>query len=269
MMTTNYDPIAEQYKRSKRQPWRAYIEAFTLMRLIGNPTGKTVIDIACGEGFYTRMIRQRGAAKVTGVDLSEKMIGLARASEAQQRLGIDYIVGDGRDLGVGASFDLAIAAYFLNYAHDRDELNAMCSGIARCLKPGGRLVTVNCNPACNFPASPSYRKYGFETSVVGPLREGAPITWTFYLEDGPFAVENYFLSVEIHEEALRAAGFRDISWHQPILSPEGQSAHGSDYWSDLLDHPPLIFIECFLAKSRNIPLQGWSINRFSKHPCCS
>lgn len=98
-MTTNYDPIAEQYKRSKQQPWRAHIEAFTLMRLIGDPTGKTVIDIACGEGFYTRMIRQRGAAKVTGVDLSEKMIGLAQANEAQQRLGIDYIVGDGRDLG--------------------------------------------------------------------------------------------------------------------------------------------------------------------------
>ena len=45
-MTTNYDPIAEQYKRSKQQPWRAYVEAFTLMRLIGDPTGKKVIDIA-------------------------------------------------------------------------------------------------------------------------------------------------------------------------------------------------------------------------------
>ena len=98
-MTTNYDPIAEQYKRAKQQPWRAHIEAFTLMRLIGDPTGKKVIDIACGEGFYTRIIRQRGAAKVTGVDLSEKMIGLARASEAQEPLGIDYIVGDGRDSG--------------------------------------------------------------------------------------------------------------------------------------------------------------------------
>ena len=43
-----------------------------------------------------------GAAKVTGVDLSEKMIGLARASEAQEPLGIDYIVGDGRDLEVAA-----------------------------------------------------------------------------------------------------------------------------------------------------------------------
>lgn len=94
-MTTNYDPIAEQYQRSKQQPWRGHIEAFTLTGLIGDPAGKAVIDIACGDGFYTRMIRQRGAAKVTGVDLSEKMVGLARASEAQQRLGIDYIVGDG------------------------------------------------------------------------------------------------------------------------------------------------------------------------------
>ena len=49
-MMTNYDPIAEQYKRSKQQPWRAHIEAFTLMRLIGNPTGKTVIDMPAGKG---------------------------------------------------------------------------------------------------------------------------------------------------------------------------------------------------------------------------
>ena len=247
-MTTNYDPIAELYKRAKQQPWRAHIEAFTLMRLIGDPTGKAVIDIACGEGFYTRMIRQRGASKVTGVDLSETMIGLARANEAQQRLGTDYIVGDGRNLHLATNYDLAIAAYFLNYAHDSAELNAMCSGIARCLKPGGRFVTVNCNPACDFPAAPSYRKYGFETSVTGPLRQGVPITWTFYLEDSRFDIENYFLSVETHEEALRAAGFRDVRWHQPMLSPEGDTAYGRDYWSALLDHPPLIFIDCVVAE---------------------
>jgi len=247
-MTTNYDPIAEQYQRSKQQPWRRHIEAFTLMGLIGDPTGKAVIDIACGDGFYTRMIRQRGAAKVTGVDLSEKMIGLARDSGAQQRLGIDYIVGDGRNLGIAADYDLAVAAYFLNYAHDRADLGAMCSGIACCLKPGGRFVTVNCNPACDFPAAPSYRKYGFGTSVLGPFREGAPITWTFYLEDGPFDIENYFLNVETHEEALRAAGFCDVRWHQPMLSPEGDAAYARDYWLALLDHPPMIFIECFLAR---------------------
>jgi hypothetical protein len=50
-MTTNDDP-----KRAKQQPSRAPIEAFTPMRLIGDPTAKTVINIACGEGFYTGMI---------------------------------------------------------------------------------------------------------------------------------------------------------------------------------------------------------------------
>ena len=64
-MTTDYDPIAEQYKRSKQQPWRAFIEAFTMMQLIGDPTGKAVVDIACGEGFYTRLLPQLGARRVT------------------------------------------------------------------------------------------------------------------------------------------------------------------------------------------------------------
>ena len=45
-----------------------------------------MLDVACGEGFYTRMIRERGAARVTGIDLSQGMIDLARKQEAQHRL---------------------------------------------------------------------------------------------------------------------------------------------------------------------------------------
>jgi ubiquinone/menaquinone biosynthesis C-methylase UbiE len=178
-MTTNYDPIAEQYKRSKQQPWRTYIEAFTLMEIIGDPQGMSVVDIACGEGFYSRLLRQYGARKVVGIDLSERMIELARAQEAEHRLGIDYTVGDGRELAQGEEYDLAVAAYLLNYARDRHELGAMCNSIARCLGPAGRFVTVNCNPALDFLNAPSYRKYGFELNVANDLREGSPITWTF------------------------------------------------------------------------------------------
>jgi len=243
-VTTNYDPIAEQYKRAKQQPWRAYMEAFTLMKLIGDPTGKAVIDIACGEGFYTRMIRQRGAASVIGVDLSGEMIALARANEAQHQLGIEYMVGDCRNLPMTSQYDLAVAAYLLNYARDRQELATMCNGIARCLKPGGRFVTVNTNPGLNFWTAPSYRKYGFETAVAGELREGAPITWTYHLEDGPFHIENYYLDVQAHEEALRAAGFGDICWHKVQLSAEGQTNHAEDHWTTLLENPPITFIEC-------------------------
>ena len=62
-------------------------------------------------------------------------------------------------------------------------------------------------PFCRGAVLP---EIGFETAVVGPFREGAPIYLDVLVEDGPCAIENYFLSVEIHEEAFRVAGFRDV-----------------------------------------------------------
>jgi toxoflavin synthase len=43
----------------------------------------SVLDLACGEGFYTRLLRQTGAGRVVGVDLSAGMIALARQEEAR------------------------------------------------------------------------------------------------------------------------------------------------------------------------------------------
>ncbi|QDU07968.1 class I SAM-dependent methyltransferase [Gimesia aquarii] len=243
-MTTNYDPIAEQYKRSKQQPWRTFVECFTLMNLVGDPAEMSVLDVACGEGFYTRLIREQGAAHVTGIDLSQGMIDLARSQEVQHQQGIEYVVGDARELPDTNQFDLTVAAWLLNYARNRDELQAMCDGLARSLKQGGRFVTVNCNPAQTFPNAPSYRKYGFETSVLGEWQEGAPIQWRFYLSDGHIDVENYYLSITTHEEALRQAGFREVVWHAPQLAPEGLQENDEEFWSSLMESPPMTFIEC-------------------------
>src|SRR5262249_10302693 len=118
-MTTNYDTITEEYQQAKLQPWRHHIESFTLMSLVGDLDGKAVVDLACGEGYYTRLLRRRGAARVLGVDLSEGMVSLARAQEAANPLGIEYVVGDGRSLALEGEYDLVIAAYLLNYARDR------------------------------------------------------------------------------------------------------------------------------------------------------
>jgi 2-polyprenyl-3-methyl-5-hydroxy-6-metoxy-1,4-benzoquinol methylase len=94
-MDTDYDRIAEQYQRGARlQPWRTHIERYTLLRMVGDIAGKVVIDLACGEGYYTRALRQQGAARIVGVDLSRAMIGLAEAEEARRPLGVEYRVGD-------------------------------------------------------------------------------------------------------------------------------------------------------------------------------
>jgi ubiquinone/menaquinone biosynthesis C-methylase UbiE len=242
-MATDYDSISEQYRLCKRQDWRVYVEAHTLMEIVGEERG-AVLDIACGEGFYTRLMKQRGAERVTGIDLSHEMIDLARRQEEMLDLGVDYVCGDACLLPATGEYDLAVAAYLLNYAHNRRELQSMCDAVAGVVKPGGRFVTVNSNPACHFPTAPSFRKYGFDTDALGTWKEGCPVRWTFYLDQGPFDIENYWLDMAVHEEALRRAGFREVRWHRPEVSSEGVKDKGREYWAELLEHPPITFLEC-------------------------
>jgi SAM-dependent methyltransferase len=243
-MDTDYDQIAAKYKRAKLQPWRTHIEQYTLLRLVGDLAGKAVIDLACGEGYYTRLLRQRGAARVVGVDLSHEMVGLADAQEALEPLGVEYRVGDARSLNLAGEFDLAVAAYLLNYARTAEEMTAMCRSIAGALKPGGRFVTVNNNPADPPENLDTGRPYGFAKRLEGELVEGAPVVWQFFLPKGPLEITNYHLSVATMEEAFRAAGLRDVRWHAPEVSPEGESEFGREHWATFLRQPPITFITC-------------------------
>jgi 2-polyprenyl-3-methyl-5-hydroxy-6-metoxy-1,4-benzoquinol methylase len=243
-MDTDYDRIATKYKRAKLQPWRAHIEQYTLLRLVGDLTGKSVIDLACGEGYYTRLLRQAGAARVVGVDLSHEMIGLADAQEALDPLGIEYRVSDVKALDAAGEFDVAVAAYLLNYAQTAEELTAMCRAVAGVLKPGGRFVTVNSSPTDppeNFDAG---RPYGFTKRLIGEFVEGAPIVWQFFLPSGTLEITNYQLSVSTMEEAFRAAGLHDVRWHAPEVSPEGEAEFGHEHWAAFLRQPPVTFITC-------------------------
>ena len=172
------------------------------------------------------------------------MIGLAEAEEARRPLGIDYRVGDVRTLEVSGEFDLAFAAYLLNYASSAEELQQMCRAVARALRPGGRFVTVNSNPAEPVVDFPAARAYGFSRRVEGELVEGAPIVLEFFLPEGSFEVTNYYLSTGTMEEAFRAAGLRKLRWHTAEVSPEGLREFGPEYWAELLAHVPVVFIEC-------------------------
>ena len=243
-MTTNYDDIAAEYQRAKQQPWRLHLEHFTLFKLLGDLSGKSVLDLACGEGFYTRFIKRRGAARVVGVDLSQGMIELARRQEERDPLGIDYQVHDAKQLALDETFDVVVAAYLLNYAQTAAELVAMGAAITRHLKPGCRFVTVNNNPRQGVEHFASTRKYGFIKQAHGPLIDGTPVDYVFFLEDTSFAITNYHLSVETHEAALKAAGFRQVTWHDPELSPEIAGTAERQHWAEFLSRPPVVCIEC-------------------------
>ncbi len=244
--TAYYDTIAEQYKKTKELPRSLHIDEYTYFSLVGDLTRKSLLDLACGEGFFTRKIKHKGAARVVGVDISPKMIELARREEAQEPLGIEYIVCDVLKLVKIGSFDLVVASYLLNYAQTKEELLKMCQTIYANLKPGGRFVTINDNLEQSPESYAIGEKYGYTKSISEPLQEGTPITLTYRIpgDKKTFSFDNYYLSKATYEWAFRTAGFQEIRWHKPIVSPEGVREFGQEFWQDFLDYAPILGIEC-------------------------
>ncbi len=55
-----------------------------LLELLGDVAGRAVLDAGCGEGFLARILAARGA-RVTGLDLSPKLIAMARGRDPRAR----------------------------------------------------------------------------------------------------------------------------------------------------------------------------------------
>lgn len=233
-----YDAIAEAYQDSKRLPFREYLERYTLFALLGDVRGKEVLDLACGEGFYTRLIKQVGAAEVTGVDISAAMIQLAEKEEQRHPLGCRYLHRDVAQLEPSKPVDVVVAMYLLNYARTEEELRRFCRVCYTALRPDGRCVGLNDNVWNPPRAHVSLTKYGLKKACPDPPTEGDPIRYTITNANGQqFEFNNFFLKPETYQEAFRAAGFRDFEWVPFSLHP---TQRNNPFWDDFLRGPPVI-----------------------------
>ncbi|MCH9709257.1 MAG: methyltransferase domain-containing protein [Actinomycetia bacterium] len=250
-MVTDYDEgdTAELYQKAKNTLPVYQVDTFSLLRLVGDVSGKKVLDVACGEGHFTRLLRQAGAAKVTGLDISTRMIELARQHEARQPLGIEYVVGDASTVAdPPQDFELVACAYLMVYARSRAELARMCTGLASRVRPGGRFVTINVNPSIyHYDPEADYRKYGFEVRLADHVYEGAPIDFTVLVGASGLHIRNYYLPIEAYRSELEAAGFVDVAVHRPVVPPEALAAREPGFWDELIDRPVFSLIECVKA----------------------
>lgn len=246
--TPEYDRLSRQYQRSKGLPFRIHSEMPDHLALLGDVRGLDVLDLACGEGFYTRRIKQAGADRVEGVDLSAAMVELARDQEARDPLGIVYHVSPAEAFRSTRPFDVVAAAFLLNCAPDVAILRAMARSIADNLKPGGRFVATNSH-LCDHPGA-DYSPYAMAANIPEQLSDGEPYQITFPLDGGDsFSIVNYFYTKGIYESALRDAGLSNIHWHPPTISGAGMAAFAPGFWDLYLSKPPLLRISA--EKTRN------------------
>jgi ubiquinone/menaquinone biosynthesis C-methylase UbiE len=245
-MSAQYDSIAREYQATKESPLRQYVEAFSFFSMLGEVRGQEVLDLACGEGFYTRLIAGAGARRVVGVDISAAMIGLAEELESQQPLGIEYHCADVAVMPDLGRFDVVSAAYLLHYAAEGNALQSMCDRIATQLKPGGRFVCINENPDQAFAAFAGYTQYGFNKSAVVPQQDGAKLTYAMVSGRQMIRFDVFYYARATYEAALYKAGFSEVSWVSLQLDPAGAEQHGTAYFDEYMDNPPVTGLVCVL-----------------------
>ncbi len=136
-----WDDAAESwvdFVRKGKDYYRDELNNPAIFRLIGNVKDIHVLDLACGEGYNTRLLARKGA-KVIGIDFSAELVLLARIEEAKEKLGISYHIADAADLSIFSNNYFDLVTCFMALQDIKDYKRAI-SEVTRVLKKRGRFV---------------------------------------------------------------------------------------------------------------------------------
>lgn len=116
-----------------------------IFNILGKVKGKKILDLGCGNGYFARLLAKRGA-RLIAVDISSKLIDLAKAEEKRKPLGIIYFLGDAANLEKikSNSFDIVVANMSLM---DIKNAEGAVKEVSRVLKRGGRFIFSIVHPA--------------------------------------------------------------------------------------------------------------------------
>jgi ubiquinone/menaquinone biosynthesis C-methylase UbiE len=241
--TSTYDEIAEWYDEwvgsdaMRADPFFPAVEA-----LMGEVAGRRVCDLACGQGRVARYLADLGAS-VTGVDLSERLLDIARRREAEEPRGIEYLHGDARNLAgvAGDSFEIVVCHMALM---DIADLDPMLRSVARIVRPDGCFVFSIIHPCYNPPRSGEMAaEDGMVRTVGGYWEEGY---WRSEARTGPPGkVGSYHRTLSTYVNALTDAGLMVERMSEPRAT--GELAARRTVWVEV---PAMLAVECRKAPSR-------------------
>ena len=202
-----WEANAETWTRHARAGHDIYRDALNtpaFLSILPPVEGLLGLDIGCGEGSNTRRLARLGA-RVHGIDVAPTFIRHARATEADDPLGILFHVADGTALPFpDCSFDFATA--FMSLMVMPDQARVLVEA-QRVLRPGGFLQFSILHP-CFMPA---YRKVLREPD--GSVRA---IEIAGYFDDIDGRLDTWWFESVPREERERTQPFRTPRFHRTL-----------------------------------------------------
>jgi ubiquinone/menaquinone biosynthesis C-methylase UbiE len=203
----NFDRVAEIYDRTRGLP--PHVEtavARGLAELVGHVAGAGVLEVGAGSGRIAVPLAREGV-RVTGIDISPRMLGLLRAKDR----GIAVALAEaGRLPFRSQAFD---AALFVHILHLVPDVPATLAEAARCVRPGGMLLSCRSDHGTN------------------PLRKASEEVDALLVElmGRPFRRRRR----ESNDDAVRAATGPAARFETATLATWSEQECGRDYLADL------------------------------------
>jgi SAM-dependent methyltransferase len=205
-----------------------------LRALLPDLSGRNVLDLGCGFGWFCRWARQQGAAHVLGIDVSEKMLARSRAATGDPA--ITYIRADLEHLELQAeSFGVVYSSLALHYV---ENLSGLISQVHRSLVPGGSLVFSVEHPIFTAPSHPGWSLDAAGRKiwpVDGYLNEGSRST--DWLAKG---VIKQHRTLATYINMLIRLGF-SMS-HVEEWGPTEEQIAAQPNWKDERQRPPFLLV---------------------------
>lgn len=108
----------------------------TIRRLLSKHDGTRALEIGCGTGFYTDLLKRVGVAEFTGIDITDALF----AEHRERFPGFRFVQADVTKDPLEGTYDLAVMIDVTEHIVTRDDLDSAFSNIANVLVPGGYFI---------------------------------------------------------------------------------------------------------------------------------
>lgn len=221
----DYDRLSTYYLKTHEKPDKKYSMLPTMLKLLDLKKSFTVIDVGCGDGFFTRGIALK-VKKVIGVDNSKVQIDKAQEKKEPNTL---YYVADMFTFEYPLC-DRISCPFVLNYVKEKADLEKLFRIFYTSLNKGGRIVCLLDMPA---ELINDRKKWGAIKRIHGTkIVEGAAMDIELYHENNHLVT----LHSTYHEKStiktlLEKTGFIRIREESPVVSEEGIKTLGDEFWN--------------------------------------
>lgn len=227
----DYNSIATGFDNFKQQAVTDWVLGYAIVIKNLTPlTNKTILDFGCGTGEFSRYMCDKGAEKVIGLDISDKMLSIASNNRNNDnlifhqinKLQLDFIADEVVD---AITFNFVLSAF-----SSRECVHDILREAWRVVKPNGLVSVLN----VNWEKSNGKEFVSFKLDHIECLYSGAEVSGTLK-SDEDIKIRDFFWSKTDYYEILKDLRFKSITLMEPVADADVK-------WINEAKYPPFQII---------------------------